>query len=185
MRSLECFGFLQKKSPPLLSSFPTVSAEVCPSLPCYGGPLWAHKRHLIWKSECPLSEKLKTWNSGAPPLQHPGFLCPRADPGPIRHPRPPDSQFLEPFRPRHPTPLAGTTGATPGRSRARRRGAESQAFRFSDFRGREGETPVSTQSHIRANPRAEPRENSFRFRPLGIGQFRFGTGSSSDLFRVD
>ena len=73
---------------------------------------WAHKRPLIRKSELPLSEKLKTWNSAAPPPPTPAIsFATRADPGSIRHPRSPDSQFLAPFRLRHPIPLPTQTVA--------------------------------------------------------------------------
>jgi len=103
--------------------------------------------------DSPASAFLKNWISEIPPprpLRLPGLPSPNADPGPTRRPRPPESPPLGPFRPRHPTPLAGTTGAAPGRSRARRRGAESRVFRFSDFGGAKAKSRDHTHSHIRA-----------------------------------
>jgi hypothetical protein len=45
--------------------------------------------------------------------------CSRShSPGTIRRPRPPDSQFLEPLRPRYPTPMPAQNRTTPGHTRA-------------------------------------------------------------------
>jgi hypothetical protein len=132
---------------------------------------------------CPLSEKLKTWNSAAPPRRHTGFLWPHADPGPNHSPRSPDSQFLEPFRLRPPKPPPGANGATPGRSRARRSRGEIPEFQFSVFWGRESETPRTRRVISEPSP-SRYLWVSLHFRHFGIGQFRFGTGSGSGQVRA-
>jgi hypothetical protein len=132
---------------------------------------------------CPLSEKLKTWNSAAPPRRHTGFLWPHADPGPNHSPRSPDSQFLEPFRLRPPKPPPGANGATPGRSRARRSRGEIPEFQFSVFWGRESETPRTRRVISEPSPSRYPRESiSFptsRDRSVSVRD-RVGVGLSSD-----
>ena len=58
------------------------------------------------------------------------------------------------------------------------RGAESRNFNFPVFGGEK----VKLREHLgsyRNHHRGDNRENPFRFRHLGIGQFRFGTGSGS------
>jgi hypothetical protein len=107
------------------------------------------------------------------------------DPGPTCRPRSTDFQFLESLRPRHPDSHAGENGATPGRSRARRRGTESQVFSFSDFGGAKVKLHECTPGHVQNILRAAPRKNPFRFRHLGICRCRFGFSSGSGQFRVD
>jgi hypothetical protein len=95
------------------------------------------------------------------PPPAPGISRRAQGPGPTRHPRPRDCRPLGPFRRRHPDPLAGAIGATPDRSRARRRGAESQISRFSEFRGREGEIPLAHIKSYSSGPRTNPRSCHF------------------------
>jgi hypothetical protein len=78
---------------------------------------------------------------------------------------------------------AGVNDATPAKSRARRSRAEFRNFSFSDFWGREGETPRTRRVISEPSPSRYPCV-SLHFRHLGIGQFRFGTGSGSSQVRA-
>jgi hypothetical protein len=93
-------------------------------------------------------------------------------PGPNRRPRPPDSQFLEPFRPRHPDPHAGENGATPGRSRARRRGRNLRFSVFQNFGGAKAKSSELTSSHVRTTHEPIPGVvisfSTSRYRPASV-----------------
>jgi hypothetical protein len=80
-------------------------------------------------------------------------------------------------------PHAARNRPTPAHSRARRSRAEFQVSSFSDFGGAQ----VKPREHVgsyRNHHRGDTRENPFHFRHLGIGQFRFGTGSVSGQVRA-
>jgi len=113
----------------------------------------------------PASAFLKNWISEIPPphpLRYPSDLLHLAqDPGPARHPRRPDSQFLESFPARQPRSHAGANGATPAESRAHRRGAEIQISSFSEFWGAKAKSHEHPPSHIRATHEPIPERIHF------------------------
>ena len=143
--------------------------------------------------DSPASAFLKNWISEIPPphpLRHPrGRPHLARDPGPIRRPRLPDSRFLEPFRPRHPTLCRPRTAALrPNLEHV----AAGRSLRFSVsqfFGGSKSKFHEHTPNNYQGLSRAETRTIHFvcrisaRYRQVSVRD-RFGFGSiSGELIR--
>ena len=103
----------------------------------------------------PLPDKLKICKPVAPPSELPRHA---RDPGPTRHPRPPDSQFLAPFRLRHPNPHPVADVGNSAQSRASHSRVGIPVFQiFECAKVKFDEIAVA----ISEKPRAEPRAGRF------------------------